>query len=161
MLGFGRGQHLVLWRTFGLVFSGGAVVLGCTCGSSGGSAGPAASATGVLDPEQAKRVLAQVGERVITLGDFAQALERMDRFERLRYQTADRRKLLLDEMINTELLAREAERRGIDRLPSTQAALNQTPRFRRFTPRIPGNSLTRSYGESASLQSAVWTWRGK
>jgi hypothetical protein len=28
-------------------------------------------------------------------------------------------------MINTELLAREAERRGIDQLPSTQAALNQ------------------------------------
>jgi peptidyl-prolyl cis-trans isomerase C len=125
MLGFGRAQEVPFWRAFGLVFSGGAVVLGCTCGSSVGSTGPAPSASGGLDPEQAKRVLAHVGERVITLGDFAQALERMDRFERLRYQTADRRKLLLDEMVNTELLAREAERRGIDQQPSTQAALNQ------------------------------------
>src|SRR5512133_3831503 len=50
-----------------------------------------------LTPEEAAQVLARVGEVTITLGDYAAALERMDRYERLRYQSADRRKILLDE----------------------------------------------------------------
>jgi PPIC-type PPIASE domain len=117
----------VLMSSFGL----GVGVLGCTCGAATPSSGPAASgsaATASLDPELAARVLARVGDRTITLADFSQALERMDRFERLRYQTPERRKLLLDEMIDTELLAREAERRGLDKRPETQAALDQLMR---------------------------------
>ena len=43
-----------------------------------------------LSPEQAAQVLARVGTRIITLGDFAAALERMDPFERIRYQSDDR-----------------------------------------------------------------------
>ena len=98
-----------------------------------GCAGPTAPAgedasapTGMdLTPEQAARVLATVGDRQITLGDYVTALERMDRFERLNYQTPQRRKLLLDEMIHVELLAREAERRGLDKTPETQAHIHQ------------------------------------
>lgn len=71
------------------------------------------------------KVLARVGERTITLADYAAVLDRMDRFERLRYQTPERRRALLDELINTELLAREAERRGVHEAPETQAYLNQ------------------------------------
>jgi hypothetical protein len=56
------------------------------------------------------------------------ALERMDPFDRLRYQTPERRKLLLDEMIEVELLAREAERQGLDESPETQAYLSQLMR---------------------------------
>jgi hypothetical protein len=52
----------------------------------------------------------------------------MDRLERLRYQTADRRKALLDEMINVELLAREAERRGLDQRPETVELIRQLQR---------------------------------
>jgi peptidyl-prolyl cis-trans isomerase C len=78
-----------------------------------------------LSPEQAQQVLAKVGERVITLGDYLAALERMDSFERLRYQSADRRKLLLKEMIDVELLADEARRRGLDKLPETEERLRQ------------------------------------
>jgi hypothetical protein len=44
----------------------------------------------------------------------------MDRFERLRYQTTDRRKALLTEIIQAELLAREAERRGLAEKPETR-----------------------------------------
>jgi parvulin-like peptidyl-prolyl isomerase len=69
--------------------------------------------------------LAKVGDRTITLGDYATVLARMDRFERLRYQTADRRKQLLDEMINVELLATEAERRGIVDRPETKELVRQ------------------------------------
>jgi peptidyl-prolyl cis-trans isomerase C len=81
-----------------------------------------------LPEEHAKAVLAKVGDRTITLGDYVSALERMDRFERLRYQTPERRKLLLDEMIEMELLAREAERIGLDKEPETRAYLQQLMR---------------------------------
>ncbi len=78
-----------------------------------------------LTPKQASLVLAKVGDRPITLGDFAATLERMDRFDRHRYKTPERRRELLEEMITTELLAREAERRGLHKEPRTQEALRQ------------------------------------
>jgi peptidyl-prolyl cis-trans isomerase C len=96
-----------------------------------------------LSPEQAQQVLARVGTRTITLGDYAAALERMDPFERMRYQTDDRRQALLDEMIKVELLAREAERRGLDQQPETQELVRQFQRdelLRRLRASVPGPS---------------------
>jgi peptidyl-prolyl cis-trans isomerase C len=88
--------------------------------------GAEASASGkTLSPELAAKVLAKVGEREITLGDYAASLERMDQFERLRYQSPDRRKALLEEMIRVELLAAEARRRGLDKRPETQERTRQ------------------------------------
>jgi peptidyl-prolyl cis-trans isomerase C len=89
-------------------------------GGTGGDPAPSASAPFGLAPDLAGRTLAKVGDRSITLGEYAAVLARMDRFERLRYQTADRRKQLLDEMINVELLAAEAERRGLSDRPETK-----------------------------------------
>lgn len=89
---------------------------------------PSASASslpGRLTPELAQQVLAKVGEHEITLGEYAETLERMDPFERLRYQSSDRRKQLLDEIIQVELLADEAKRRGLDQQPETQERLRQ------------------------------------
>jgi len=79
----------------------------------------AGAPVGGLTPEQAARVLAKVGDRTITLGDFARTLERMDQFDRLRYQSKERRRELLDEMIDVELLAAEAKRLGLDKDPET------------------------------------------
>jgi peptidyl-prolyl cis-trans isomerase C len=93
-----------------------------------------------LSPERAAQVLARVGQRSITLGDYAAALERMDPFERMRYQSQDRRQALLDEMINVELLAREAERRGLDRRPETIELVRQFQRdesLRRLRASLP------------------------
>jgi peptidyl-prolyl cis-trans isomerase C len=81
-----------------------------------------------LSPEQSAQVLARVGGRPITVGDYAAALERMDRFERLRYQSPERRKQLLDEIIAVELLADEAKRQGLDREMDTQLRLDQALR---------------------------------
>jgi peptidyl-prolyl cis-trans isomerase C len=89
---------------------------------------PAASASalpGKLTPELARQVLAKVGDREITLGEYAETLERMDPFERIRYQSADRRRLLLNEIVQVELLADEAKRRGLDKQPETQERLRQ------------------------------------
>src|SRR6478672_11880448 len=73
-----------------------------------------------LTPEQSAKVLAKVGDHIITLGDYAAALEHMDQFDRLRYQSPERRKELLAEMINVELLAREATAKGYDKDPAAQ-----------------------------------------
>jgi parvulin-like peptidyl-prolyl isomerase len=94
--------------------------------STTASAAPAASGVvGALSPELAARVLARVGDRTITLADYAAVLEGMDRLERARYQTPERRKQLLDELIDVELLAREAERRGLADRPETQELVRQ------------------------------------
>ncbi|MFO7179289.1 MAG: peptidylprolyl isomerase [Pseudomonadota bacterium] len=93
------------------------------------SASAAASAAPFkLSPEQEKQVLARVGNRTITLGDYVATLERMDSFERLRYQSPERRRMLLKEMIDVELLAEEARRRGLDKLPETEERLRQALR---------------------------------
>jgi parvulin-like peptidyl-prolyl isomerase len=95
-------------------------------------AGPQASASAsasaapkTLTQEQAAQVLAKVGDRTITLGDYAAALERMDTFERLRYQSPERRRLLLTEMIEVELLSQEAKRRGLDKKPETEERVRE------------------------------------
>ncbi len=73
-----------------------------------------------LTPKQAEQTLAKVGDEVITLGDYAAALEHMDQFDRLRYQSKERRKELLDEMITVKLLAKEATAQGYDKDPVAQ-----------------------------------------
>ncbi len=119
---------------------------------AGEGAAPAASASGsplgsaapkTLSPEQAAQVLARVGDRSITLGEFAAALERMDTFERLRYQSPERRKLLLNEMVELELLAQEARRRGLDKQPETEERMRQMLRdelLRDVRHEVPGPS---------------------
>jgi hypothetical protein len=128
----------------------------CSNGAPSGAIAPDAGAGGRLTPEQASQVLAKVGARTITLGDFAAALERMDPFERMRYQTKDRRQALLDEMINIELLAREAERRGLDERPETIELVRQfqrdelLARLRASLPRpadLPAADVSRYYQE--------------
>ena len=111
-------------RAFFLVCFG--MLAGCHRTEATGPAPEAsASARSALPPALADRVLAKVGDRTITLGDYQAVLDGMDRFERLRYQTADRRKQLLDEIIDVELLAHEAERRGLAKQPETQELVRQ------------------------------------
>ncbi len=78
-----------------------------------------------LTPELAAKVLAKVGDKNITLGDYVAVLDRMDQFDRLRYQSPERRKELLDEIINVELLAQEATAKGYDKDPVAQEELRQ------------------------------------
>jgi len=108
-------------------------VVGCSRSPKGSAPSPSATAITSrpargLSAEDAAQVLATVGDVKITLGDYASAIERMDRYERLRYQSADRRKVLLDEMINLELLAQEARRQKLDVSPEFQLRLDQALR---------------------------------
>jgi hypothetical protein len=85
-----------------------------------------------LSAEQASRVLAKAGDKVITVGDFAQSLDRMDAFDRLRYQTKERRRELLNEMIDVELLAIEARKRGLDKQLDMELVIRQILRDAMF-----------------------------
>lgn len=98
------------------------------CGDSSKTTADAGTPPLGLTPEQASRVVARVGEETITLGDFAETLDRMDQFDRLRYQTVEKRRDLLNEMVDLELLAIEARRRGLDASPEAQEAIRQVLR---------------------------------
>jgi DNA-directed RNA polymerase subunit F len=94
---------------------------GCSsCNDNALKTGDAGTTIGSLTPEQAAKVLAKVGDKTITLGDYAAALEHMDQFDRMRYQSPERRKELLQEMINVTLLAQEARAKGYDKDPIAQ-----------------------------------------
>jgi parvulin-like peptidyl-prolyl isomerase len=107
-----------------------ASALSAGCGDTGAATTGSASAAPALglSPEQASRVVAKVGDNAITLGDYAATLDRMDPYDRTRYQTADRKRELLKEMIDLELLAIEAKRRGLDKDPAAQEATRQVLR---------------------------------
>ena len=130
------------WPTLAAVALAGLAGVACARSEPGGEPEDAGVAR-ALSPEHAAQVLARVGDRSITLGQYAAALERMDPFERMRYQTEDRRQALLDEMINVELLSREAERRGLDRRPETVELVRQFRRdevLARLRGSLPGPS---------------------
>jgi hypothetical protein len=102
----------------------GSGVLACKRASpSQSDAGLAAG--GALTPELAAQVLARVGTHTITLGDYEAALEHMDQFERMRYQSPERRRELLEEMIDVTLLADEARERHYDDDPVAQQEIRE------------------------------------
>jgi peptidyl-prolyl cis-trans isomerase C len=98
------------------------------CNAHGGAtAGPpdaGAPAVGI-SAEQSAQVLARVGARTITVGDFVAALEHMDQFDRMRYQAPERRQELLGEMIDVMLLADEAHEKGYDQDAVTQQEIRE------------------------------------
>ena len=78
-----------------------------------------------LSPEQAAETLATVGDETITLGEFAERLADQSPYLRTRFNTPERRREFLDNLIRFELLAQEAERRDLDELPSVVRTRNR------------------------------------
>ncbi|MCD6499721.1 MAG: peptidyl-prolyl cis-trans isomerase [Deltaproteobacteria bacterium] len=72
-----------------------------------------------------KQVLAQIGKTLITVGSFADEINRKSPYLRARYGTLERRKDLLEKMVERELLAVEAARRGLDKDPDVQRTMKQ------------------------------------
>ncbi|MFW2389250.1 MAG: peptidylprolyl isomerase [Polyangiales bacterium] len=65
-----------------------------------------------LTEAQAGEVLAQVGDRTITVGEFADRLASQSPYLRARFESPERRKDFLDNLVRYELLVYEAKRRG-------------------------------------------------
>ena len=70
-----------------------------------------------LTEAQAAEVLVQIGDETITVGQFANKLADQSPYLRARYNSPERRREFLNNMIRFEVLAQEAKRRGLDELP--------------------------------------------
>lgn len=78
-----------------------------------------------LSQADAKIVVASIGDYEITLGDVEQALERQPAFARSRYKAFDKKVEFLSNMINFELLAIEAKKKGYDTHPDVVLAMKR------------------------------------
>jgi len=68
-----------------------------------------------LTPEQSGQTLVKVGDTTITLGEFAERLGGQSPYLRARYNSPERRREFLDNMVRFELLSIEASKRGFDK----------------------------------------------
>jgi peptidyl-prolyl cis-trans isomerase C len=68
-----------------------------------------------LTQEQAQQPLVKVGDTTISLGEFAERLGGQSPYLRARYNSPERRREFLDNMVRFELLATEASKRGYDK----------------------------------------------
>jgi peptidyl-prolyl cis-trans isomerase C len=78
-----------------------------------------------LTPEQAAQVLVEVGETKITLGEFAERLGSQSPYLRARYNSPERRREFLENLVRFELLAAEAERRGFTKSDDVERVRRQ------------------------------------
>lgn len=78
-----------------------------------------------LSPEDSRKVLAKIDETTITLGEFADRINQQSPYLRARYNSPERRREFLDNLVRFELLAQEAERRGYGNDPEVQRTLKQ------------------------------------
>ena len=78
-----------------------------------------------LTPEQAAKVVAKVGDRVITVGDVTRQINRLSPYIRRRWAAPEKRKEFLEKLIRVELLSQEAERIGLSNDPEVQRTVNQ------------------------------------
>ena len=65
-----------------------------------------------LTEAQANEVLAKVGDKTITVGEFADRLASQSPYLRARFESPERRREFLDNLVRFELLVYEAKRRG-------------------------------------------------
>lgn len=75
-----------------------------------------------LTEAQANEVLAKIGDRTITVGEFADRLSSQSPYLRARFESPERRKEFLDNLIRFELLVYEAKRRGYGEAPEIKRA---------------------------------------
>jgi peptidyl-prolyl cis-trans isomerase C len=78
-----------------------------------------------LTKEQAAEPIAKVGETTITVGEFADRLASQSPYLRARYSSPERKREFLDNMVRFELLAIEAQKRGLDKEPEVDRVKRQ------------------------------------
>lgn len=92
--------------------------------AGGGSAGDGPRVHGLTE-EEAAQTLAKIGDHTITVGEFAEEIANKGPFLRTRYNSPERRRELLDQLVRFELLAQEADARGFDDAPEVQRTRKQ------------------------------------
>jgi peptidyl-prolyl cis-trans isomerase C len=89
-----------------------------------GDKGKAAEPPALAEAD-AKLELAKVGDTTITVADLADRINRMSKYVRGRYQSLDKKRAMLDSMVEFEVLAREAQKRGFAKDPEVVRMLQQ------------------------------------
>src|SRR5437764_12603917 len=87
-----------------------AVALAAACNKADSKSGP---------------VVAKVGEETITADELKHRLDETSPFLRARYNTLDRKKEFLENLIRNELLAQEALRQGLDKSPQVKEQMKR------------------------------------
>ncbi|MCS6798044.1 MAG: peptidyl-prolyl cis-trans isomerase [Myxococcota bacterium] len=120
----------------------GVVSYGCSCEEPSASAHSAKRTEAIIDrptwglpPEIASRVVARIDERELTVLDFADELARRPPAARARFVMPAHRAELLERLVDDELLADEARRRGHDRDPAVAQA-RRTALVRQLAQRV-------------------------
>jgi peptidyl-prolyl cis-trans isomerase C len=75
--------------------------------------------------EKTGPVVAEVGKETITADDVKNRLNETSPFLRARYNTLERKKEFLENMVRTELLAQEAVRQGYDKSPAVREQMKR------------------------------------
>ncbi len=70
-------------------------------------------------------VVATVGDETITADELKKRLDETSPFLRARYNTLDRKKEFLENLVRNELLAQEARRQGFDKSPAVQEQMKR------------------------------------
>jgi peptidyl-prolyl cis-trans isomerase C len=66
-------------------------------------------------PEDLQETLAKIDDVVITVGDFQDRINKQSPYVRARYTSIERKKEFLDNLVRFEVLAKEAQKRGLDK----------------------------------------------
>ena len=119
-----RKQQLTWWRKSGLVLGSGALMLmgalmHAACEDSKGAH------ASTQKPEDLAEVLAKVDDVTITVGEFQERINQQSPYVRARYTSLERKKEFLDNLVRFEVLAKEAERRGLNKDPEVVRTMKQ------------------------------------
>src|SRR6267143_6783608 len=75
--------------------------------------------------EKSGPVVARVGDESITADEVRQRLNETSPFLRARYNTLERKKEFVENLIRNELLAQEAQRQGLDKSPAVREQMKR------------------------------------
>ncbi|HWN71250.1 MAG TPA: peptidyl-prolyl cis-trans isomerase [Haliangium sp.] len=86
---------------------------------------PTATGQPAQSPEDLNAPLATVDGVVITVQEFQEQLNRQSPYVRARYTSKEEKKNFLDTLVTIEVMAKEAERRGLDKDPEVVRTMKQ------------------------------------
>jgi peptidyl-prolyl cis-trans isomerase C len=87
--------------------------------------GKAKAANGQKQSGELAEALAKIDDIVITVGDFQERLNQQTPYVRARYTSIERKKEFLDNLVRFEVLAKEAEKRGLAKDPEVVRTMKQ------------------------------------
>src|SRR4051794_31556574 len=107
-------KQLTWWRKAAFVLvSGGFMLVGAVMHAACEDVKGAKASS--QKPEDLAEVLAKVDDVTITVGEFQDRINKQSPYVRARYTSLERKKEFLDNLVRFEVLAKEAERRGLNK----------------------------------------------